>query len=224
MQTKSKRRPSAAQRPIIAALVELGGVAVRHGDVVDRMTAWAGVGSWVAVESAGCVTVDRGTPDNRGGVVADYRYTLTREGWQVADVDEFGLGTTKAGNAWAAARCGAWIVLATSSSGAVATESAKGEVGARNAFRTIVDVFAPRGEIADAHAIVASCIAHPGASPSAVLAAVNLCPPHEAADRRAAVYDSGSDRYVDPDTGREDPGARARRRVEESSGPAFWGD
>lgn len=40
----------------------------------------------------------------------------------------------------------------------------------------------------------------------------------------AAVYDSDRDMYVNPTTGREDEGCRARRRVEESSSAAFWGE
>lgn len=38
-----------------------------------------------------------------------------------------------------------------------------------------------------------------------------------------STYNPETDRYERPD-GTEDPGARARRRVEESSGPAFWGE
>jgi hypothetical protein len=36
-------------------------------------------------------------------------------------------------------------------------------------------------------------------------------------------YNPDTDRYERPD-GTEDPGCRARRRVEESSPAAFWGD
>jgi hypothetical protein len=71
------RRPSNAQRPILDQIVDLGGADVRRADITE----YAPVGSWVAIESAGWVTVDRGTETQRGGNPSDYLYTLTPLGW-----------------------------------------------------------------------------------------------------------------------------------------------
>ena len=47
--------------------------------------------------------------------------------------------------------------------------------------------------------------------------------PNPGVPSAAVAYNPDSDRYERPD-GTEDPGARHRRRVEESSPAAFWGD
>lgn len=85
---KRERRPSMAQQPILEALAYLGGEA-EHQDVVHRIEYLRerspGVAQWVAVADAGWVIVDRGTEDNRGGNLSEYRYTLTPAGWAILD-------------------------------------------------------------------------------------------------------------------------------------------
>jgi hypothetical protein len=67
------RRPSPAQGRLLASLLARGGVNVNRLDVRDDHR----LNTWVAVVDAGWVTVDRGTPDNRGGNRWNYRYTVT---------------------------------------------------------------------------------------------------------------------------------------------------
>lgn len=81
-----KRRPSHAQGPVLVALAEEAGSAAYGAildrmDYIDRFCRIPAAATWLAIESAGWVTVDRGTPDNRGGSEREYVYTLTAAGW-----------------------------------------------------------------------------------------------------------------------------------------------
>lgn len=69
----TSRRPSPRMVELLTAVAANNGGTLRH---LDRHL----VTTRVAVEDRGWVTVDRGTPDNRGGNVREYRYTLTGEG------------------------------------------------------------------------------------------------------------------------------------------------
>jgi hypothetical protein len=74
--TAALRRPTPAQNRLLADLEVGGGVNVRRCDI-ERQHQHA---TWIAIVDAGWATVNRGTPDNQGGQVPEYRYTVTDEG------------------------------------------------------------------------------------------------------------------------------------------------
>lgn len=97
MSSKRERRPSMAQRPVLVAiadLIERTGQPARHGDVMalidERGERRPQVAQWCAIAESGAawVTTDRGTEDNRGGIQAEYRYTMTESGYAAIDREQ----------------------------------------------------------------------------------------------------------------------------------------
>lgn len=68
--------PSPAQLKLLVEIHWLGGEDVPDAEISGNYH----IATWVAVETRGFVSVDRGTEDGRGGSPWDYRYTLTDKG------------------------------------------------------------------------------------------------------------------------------------------------
>lgn len=71
------KRITTGQYAVLKELLRLGAAEkpVNWEDFSNRKTS-----TWVSLEEKGLIKVHRGTPDNRGGNVTTYRYTLTEDG------------------------------------------------------------------------------------------------------------------------------------------------
>ena len=111
---KTERRPTAAQRRVLAAMANLGGLRLTRRVVLRRMDLDYPLAnmpqpeSWVAIVAAGWVTVDEPEP----GDPLDNHYSLTGEGWRMAGADEALTGTDSDGTRYAIARTGLHVTAA----------------------------------------------------------------------------------------------------------------
>lgn len=218
MSSKRERRPSMAQRPVLVAiadLIERTGQPAVHADVTDlilqRGERYPQVAQWYAIAEAGAgwVTTDRGTEDNRGGIQSEYRYTMTEAGWASIDREPPGC---------------AWD-MSDPSHGPMSCDDE----------RAPGSPYCPRHKAEDAALQAASDDMdqlEAAAGPEAIdRPGERLCGCGARHDEHvddaptvgAVKYNPDTDRYEGPD-GKEDPGCRARRLVEESSPAAFWGE
>jgi hypothetical protein len=133
------RKPSASQQIVLNTMAAAGGVAV-PASTLNPVHLRQRTNTMVALDKAGWITVDRGTPDNRGGNPDDYRYSLTEAGWIAAGYDAAVTGDARSGAAWAVARRGAELTFAADNGQPPTVDtSTKGIPGATDAFRALVD-------------------------------------------------------------------------------------